>query len=88
LEHEKAERLVRYHRILRETPTLAGLACDYMIDDDELDDQLDCEEFNDIEIILRAVVITSYLIFQMGQIPGTPKILFSLMATFLRKKKD
>jgi hypothetical protein len=43
LKHEKAERLVRYHRILRETPTLAGLACDYMVDDDELDDELDCE---------------------------------------------
>jgi hypothetical protein len=41
LKHERAERLARYHQILRETSTVAGLACDYMVDDDELDDELD-----------------------------------------------
>jgi hypothetical protein len=43
LKHEKAERLVRYHRILRKTPAAAGLACDYMVDDNELDDDVDCD---------------------------------------------
>jgi hypothetical protein len=43
LKLEKAERLVRYHRILRETPTQARLACDKIVDDDELDDDVDCD---------------------------------------------
>jgi hypothetical protein len=47
LKHEKAERLVRYHRILRENPAAAPLACEYIVDDDEIvndepvDDELD-----------------------------------------------
>jgi hypothetical protein len=43
LKHEKAEQLVRYHRILRETPTEARLACDYIVDNDDLDDDVDCD---------------------------------------------
>jgi hypothetical protein len=44
---QKAERLVRYHRILRENPAAAPLACEYIVDDDEIvndepvDDELD-----------------------------------------------
>jgi hypothetical protein len=37
LKHEKAERLVRHHQISLEDPTAAALACNYMVDDDELD---------------------------------------------------
>jgi hypothetical protein len=39
LKHEKAERLARYHRILLENPTAAQLACEYIVDDDELGDE-------------------------------------------------
>jgi hypothetical protein len=39
LKHEKAERLARYHRILLENPTAAQLACEYILDDDELGDE-------------------------------------------------
>jgi hypothetical protein len=49
LKHEKAERLARYHQILRETPTVAGLACDYMVEDDELDDDVDDELDDDVD---------------------------------------
>jgi hypothetical protein len=38
LKHEKAERLVHYHRILRENPTVAPLACEYIVDVDEIVD--------------------------------------------------
>jgi hypothetical protein len=36
LNTKKAERLIRYYRILRENPTAAPLACDYVVDNDEL----------------------------------------------------
>jgi hypothetical protein len=38
LKHERAERLVRYHRILCENPTAAPLACEYIVEDDEIVD--------------------------------------------------
>jgi hypothetical protein len=41
LKHEKAKRLVRYNRILRESPTAAPLTCDCIVDDDELDEAVD-----------------------------------------------
>jgi hypothetical protein len=43
LKHERAERLSRYHRILPETPTVSGLAYDYIVASDKLDDDVDCE---------------------------------------------